>query len=210
MLVVGDVMLDRYWYGSTTRISPEAPVPAVHVQDVEERPGGAGNVAANLVALGAHATLMGCIGEDEAGETLKDLLSAQGVHCHLVQRPGQATVTKLRVVSRRQQLIRLDFEDGGDGVAVAAEDPAWEAALAKADVVVLSDYGKGALAGISELVGQARLAGKPVAWSGDCRSGRPSERNRSLSGARLWRSSGWRATCRSTRAPQSWPASRAW
>ncbi len=162
MLVVGDVMLDRYWYGSTTRISPEAPVPAVHVQDMEERPGGAGNVANNLVALGAHATLMGCIGEDEAGETLKDLLSAQGVHCHLVQRPGQATVTKLRVVSRRQQLIRLDFEDEGDGVAVAAEDPAWQAALAKADAVVFSDYGKGALAGIPELVGQARVAGKPV------------------------------------------------
>ncbi len=161
-MVVGDVMLDRYWYGSTTRISPEAPVPAVHVQDVEERPGGAGNVAVNLSALGARATLIGSAGQDEAAATLKDLLRAQGVRCHLAQSPVRATVTKVRVVSRRQQLIRLDFEDGDAGEAAAIDDAVWRAALAEADVVVLSDYGKGTLAGISELVRQAREAGKPV------------------------------------------------
>ncbi len=161
-MVVGDVMLDRYWYGTATRISPEAPVPAVHVQDVEERPGGAGNVAVNLAALGARATLIGSVGQDEAAATLKDLLRAQGVRCHLAQSPDRATVTKVRVVSRRQQLIRLDFEDGGAGEAVAIDDSVWRAALAEADVVVFSDYGKGTLVGISDLVRQAKEAGKPV------------------------------------------------
>ncbi len=162
VLVVGDVMLDRYWYGSTTRISPEAPVPAVHVQDVEERPGGAGNVAVNVAALGASATLVGTIGDDEAAHTLKDLLSARGVRCRLRQMAGRSTVTKLRVISRRQQLIRLDFEDDGAGVGVAVHDPAWRAALSEADVVVFSDYGKGTLAAMPGLLREAKEAGKPV------------------------------------------------
>ena len=104
-------MLDRYWYGSATRISPEAPVPAVHVQDMEERAGGAGNVAVNVAALGARATLIGLTGDDEAAEALTALLRAQSVDCRLVRQFGRATVTKLRVLCRRQQLIRLDFED---------------------------------------------------------------------------------------------------
>ena len=119
-------------------------------------------MAVNVAALGAHATLIGSIGKDEAAETLTDLLCAQGVRCCLAQRPGRATVTKLRVVSRRQQLIRLDFEDGGVGAAVADDDPAWRAALSEADVVVFSDYGKGTLVAIPDLLRRARASGKPV------------------------------------------------
>ena len=114
VLVVGDVMLDRYWHGATSRISPEAPVPVVKVGNAEDSPGGAGNVALNLAALGAAATLVGLVGLDEAGEELETRLRAAGVLCDFEKVADKPTITKLRIVSRHQQLIRLDFEEAFD------------------------------------------------------------------------------------------------
>ena len=111
VLVVGDVMLDRYWNGATARISPEAPVPVVHIHNASDRPGGAANVALNLAALGCRVSLLGLVGSDSAAEALRCTLSDTGVELHLQAAPGLATITKLRVISRNQQLIRLDFED---------------------------------------------------------------------------------------------------
>ena len=109
LLVIGDVMLDRYWYGTTSRISPEAPVPVVRVKGVEERPGGAGNVALNAAALGVRSTVIGITGDDEAGRILTRQLEGAGVVCRFQRLSAGSTVTKLRVISRHQQLIRLDF-----------------------------------------------------------------------------------------------------
>ena len=112
VLVVGDMMLDRYWHGGTSRISPEAPVPVVHVGDTEERPGGAANVALNTAALGARTRLLGIVGQDAAAGSLQAMLDSAGIAHALHKYPDKRTVTKLRVMSRQQQLIRLDFEDG--------------------------------------------------------------------------------------------------
>jgi len=162
VLVVGDVMLDRYWHGATSRISPEAPVPVVHVGEREERPGGAGNVALNIAALGARADLLGVTGEDEPGHTLETILTDAGVACHLERLDLIPTITKLRVISRHQQLIRVDFEDGFPGFDAAALLGAYEARLPEAGVVVLSDYGKGTLAAVQRFIQAARAAGQPV------------------------------------------------
>lgn len=162
VLVAGDLMLDRYWDGSTARISPEAPVPVVHVGSETERPGGAGNVALGIAALGAGTTVIGLCGADAAGSRLHALLEAAGVAVRALSVPGYATVTKLRVLSRHQQLIRLDFEDeepAFDGANLRAQ---FEAALPEADVVVLSDYGKGTLREVPALIGAARRAGRTV------------------------------------------------
>ncbi|MFC1602626.1 bifunctional D-glycero-beta-D-manno-heptose-7-phosphate kinase/D-glycero-beta-D-manno-heptose 1-phosphate adenylyltransferase HldE [Pseudomonadota bacterium] len=162
ILVVGDVMLDRYWHGSTHRISPEAPVPVVHVGENEERPGGAGNVALNIAVLGGQVTLMGLVGEDEPGRALDSSLTKAGVKCCLEQLPQFPTITKLRVVSRHQQLIRMDFEDGFPGVDSSKLLLEFEKQLKSHDLVVLSDYGKGTLRNIGEYIKRARAAGKPV------------------------------------------------
>ncbi len=162
VLVVGDVMLDRYWYGATSRISPEAPVPVVHVQDVEERPGGAGNVAVNIVSLGATAVLVGVVGEDDLADALIRLLHGHGVEPRLQRRAGRKTVGKLRVVSRHQQLIRLDFEDPMAGGAIALDDMELAALLVEVGAVVLSDYGKGALTEVRGLIAAARSLNLPV------------------------------------------------
>ncbi len=162
VLVVGDVMLDRYWYGGTSRISPEAPVPVVHVNKVEERVGGAGNVALNIAALGGQAEVVGVVGEDEAASALADCLQKAGVMNRLVTHEFYPTVTKLRVISRHQQLIRMDFEDGFESVPVAELRGNMEAALADCAVVVLSDYGKGVLADPQTWIQLARQHGKPV------------------------------------------------
>ncbi len=158
VLVVGDVMLDRYWQGTTSRISPEAPVPVVHVAEREERPGGAGNVALNLAALGTTVHLLGVCGDDEPADVLSQLLSSAGVACHLERKPHLPTITKLRVLSSHQQLIRLDFEDNISEVSQTQ----YEVLLSEVDVVVLSDYGKGALNKVAGLIALANKHKRPV------------------------------------------------
>jgi len=162
VLVAGDLMLDRYWHGATDRISPEAPVPVVHVREIEQRPGGAGNVALNLAALGADPGLVGVTGADEAGEELSYLLENAGVRCRFHRQAGAATITKLRIISRHQQLIRLDFEDGFPGLQARDLLPLYRPELEGAAAVVLSDYGKGALRAPHVLIEAARQAGIPV------------------------------------------------
>jgi D-beta-D-heptose 7-phosphate kinase/D-beta-D-heptose 1-phosphate adenosyltransferase len=162
VLVVGDVMLDRYWHGSTSRISPEAPVPVVHVSHEEERPGGAGNVALNLVTLGAKPYLIAATGDDSAADTLETRLTAAGVHCQFQRLRGVPTVTKLRVLSRHQQLIRLDFEAGFPGFDHQAQLNQVAARLPHVGALILSDYEKGALAFSAGLIQLAREAGIPV------------------------------------------------
>src|SRR5690242_1913242 len=162
VLVAGDVMLDRYWFGPTQRISPEAPVPVVHVRDTEERPGGAGNVAVNLASLGVHCTVLGITGDDGIADALQASMQKRGVSCKFTRLKNTATITKLRVLSRHQQLIRLDFEETFGSFATAPLLPAFKPALAENDVVILSDYGKGALAAVQDLIAAARAAGKPV------------------------------------------------
>ncbi len=162
VLVIGDVMLDRYWHGATSRISPEAPVPVVHVQQAEERPGGAGNVALNIAALQAHGTVIGLTGNDEAADSLTRSLEAAGVRCRFQRLDGIPTVTKLRVISRHQQLIRLDFEDGFENFDGGGLVGLFKESLAACGAVVISDYGKGTLQPLRELIEAARAAGKPV------------------------------------------------
>src|SRR5690606_2080657 len=161
VLVVGDIMLDRYWHGPSERISPEAPVPVIKVDQIEDRPGGAGNVALNIAALGAPAWLVGVTGEDEAAEILRRRLNAAGVYCEFQQHAEQPTITKLRVISRHQQLLRVDFEEpfDTDGEAMLASVGGL---LDKARVMVLSDYGKGALVNHQALIRLATERGVPV------------------------------------------------
>lgn len=162
VLVVGDVMLDRYWYGSTNRTSPEAPVPIVKVDAIEERPGGAANVAMNSAVLGCHTRLVGLTGIDEAARALGRRLSEVKVACDFVSVATHPTITKLRVLSRNQQLIRLDFENGFDDVDAAPMLERIQLALPKTGALVLSDYGKGALARGREMIALAQTAGVPV------------------------------------------------
>jgi D-glycero-beta-D-manno-heptose-7-phosphate kinase len=162
VLVVGDVMLDRYWFGDVSRISPEAPVPVVRVERSEERPGGAANVARNIAALGAGAALLSVVGNDEAGKSLRSLAEAEGVKVNLHVDPGLDTTVKLRVIGRQQQLLRIDFETAPSHEVLAAKLEDFRAALSDCNVVVLSDYGKGGLAHIEEMIRLARAAGKIV------------------------------------------------
>ena len=162
ILVVGDLMLDRYWHGDTGRISPEAPVPVVRVGQAEDRAGGAGNVALNIRALGGEVRVLGLLGADAEGERLMELLRAAGCEPCAVTSAGWSTVTKLRVISRHQQLIRLDFEQPLRDDAVDRLTDAFIAELADADLVVLSDYAKGALPSPQAFIRAARAAAKPV------------------------------------------------
>jgi len=162
VLVVGDVMLDRYWSGDTERISPEAPVPVVRVRQMEERPGGAANVALNAAALGARVCLLGLAGADAEADVLQQQLSAAGIDCHLRRLAGVRTITKLRVLSRHQQLLRLDFEQAFDAAAGAHLRADLDSLVHHADVLLLSDYAKGTLAAIEELIALARAARLPV------------------------------------------------
>ncbi len=162
LLIVGDLMLDRYWHGDTARISPEAPVPVVRVHEEEYRAGGAGNVALNVAALGAQASVIGAIGADEAGARLKRLLEQAGCEPRLLELAGHPTITKLRVISRHQQLLRLDFEEDFASLPADRLHAAFEAALPQAEVVVLSDYAKGLLREPAPLIARARALGKPV------------------------------------------------
>ncbi|MBV2133599.1 bifunctional D-glycero-beta-D-manno-heptose-7-phosphate kinase/D-glycero-beta-D-manno-heptose 1-phosphate adenylyltransferase HldE [Pseudomonas sp. MAP12] len=161
VLVVGDVMLDRYWHGATSRISPEAPVPVVKVEQIEDRPGGAANVALNIAALGAPAWLVGVTGQDEAAASLAERLQAAGVSAHFQHIASQPTIVKLRVMSRHQQLLRLDFEEpfATDADALLAQV---NALLDQVKVLILSDYGKGALQNHQALIQAARARAVPV------------------------------------------------
>ncbi|GKW13120.1 MULTISPECIES: bifunctional D-glycero-beta-D-manno-heptose-7-phosphate kinase/D-glycero-beta-D-manno-heptose 1-phosphate adenylyltransferase HldE [Pectobacterium] len=162
VLVVGDVMLDRYWYGPTSRISPEAPVPVVKVDTIEERPGGAANVAMNIAALGAGSRLVGLTGIDDAARALNAKLAEVNVKCDFVSVPTHPTITKLRVLSRNQQLIRLDFEEGFEGIDPQPIIERIQLALPKMGALVLSDYAKGALAHVQAMIQTAKAAGVPV------------------------------------------------
>ena len=162
VLIVGDVMLDRYWQGPVLRISPEAPVPVVRVEQDEYRAGGAGNVAVNLAALGAQVDLIGLTGADNEAALLRNRLESAGVRCHFIVVPSSKTISKLRVLSRHQQLIRLDFEDGFTGAPMIEIRRVAMQLMATAQVLVLSDYAKGALGDAALLVEAARERAIPV------------------------------------------------
>ena len=162
VLVVGDAMLDRYWFGAVERISPEAPVPVVRVNREEERLGGAANVALNVKTLGAQATLLTVVGDDEPARTLRRLLERDGVATVLGQDPNLYTIVKLRVIGRSQQLLRIDFENQPDHEVLAAMLADFERALPEHDAVLFSDYGKGGLTHLPRMIQSARRAGKPV------------------------------------------------
>jgi len=162
VLVVGDLMLDRYWFGEVERISPEAPVPVVRVAKREDRLGGAANVARNIVSLGARATLVGVVGDDEAGRRIAALAQQEGIDARLIVDPQLPTTLKMRVMGRQQQLLRVDFEETPDSDCLDTLRGDVEALVAQHDMVVLSDYAKGALARVEGLVRAARAAGVPV------------------------------------------------
>lgn len=162
VLVVGDVMLDRYWYGEVSRISPEAPVPVVKIEQVEEWPGGAANVARNIAALGARCSLLSVIGNDEAGGCLERLLRQENIEAVLHRDQGLATTVKLRAIARHQQLLRIDFENQPNHELLLSALEDFARMAAEADVVVLSDYGKGGLTHIARMIAIASQHGKPV------------------------------------------------
>jgi D-glycero-beta-D-manno-heptose-7-phosphate kinase len=162
VLVVGDVMLDRYWFGDVNRISPEAPVPVVHVQKQEDRLGGAANVARNAVTLGAQSGLLCVIGHDEPGERVIQLLADSGVAAHIERDPSLPTTIKLRVLSRQQQLLRVDFENLPTHEVLLAGLARFDELLHSHDVVLMSDYAKGGLTHVTQMIAKARAAGKPV------------------------------------------------
>ena len=162
VMVVGDVMLDRYWFGAVDRISPEAPVPVVRIMRDEERLGGAANAALNVVTLGAQATLLTVLGADEAGQRLRQLLAEAGIEAVAEIDAQLRSTVKLRIIGRAQQLIRLDFENQPpDDLLLRLLDD-YRQTLARQDAVLFSDYGKGGLAHLPQMIGEARAQGKPV------------------------------------------------
>jgi rfaE bifunctional protein kinase chain/domain len=162
VLIAGDVMLDRYWFGDVSRISPEAPVPVVHVKRTEERPGGAANVARNITALDGRATLLSVVGNDEAADSLEKLLAAERVSASLHRDAAISTTVKLRVIGQQQQLLRIDFERPPSHEVLSAKLDEYERLVDEADAVVLSDYGKGGLEHVQRMIALARRHGKPV------------------------------------------------
>ena len=162
LLVIGDVMLDRYWHGSASRVSPEAPVPVVQVANREDRPGGAGNVALNIAALGSAVRLVGVVGDDETGLELYSRLKAAGVYCDFLQSEEKPTITKLRIISQHQQLIRLDFEKAFEASDIIGLQDKAKSLVDDSQVMVLSDYGKGALQDIIDLIDLGRSRNIPI------------------------------------------------
>ena len=162
LLVIGDVMLDRYWHGSASRVSPEAPVPVVQVANREDRPGGAGNVALNIAALGSAVRLVGVVGDDETGLELYSRLKAAGVYCDFLQSEEKPTITKLRIISQHQQLIRLDFEKAFEASDIIGLQDKAKSLVDDSQVMVLSDYGKGALQDINDLIDLGRSRNIPI------------------------------------------------
>ncbi|MDO8252810.1 MAG: D-glycero-beta-D-manno-heptose-7-phosphate kinase [Rhodoferax sp.] len=162
VLVVGDVMLDRYWFGAVDRISPEAPVPIVRITREEERNGGAANVAYNVVTLGAQSSLLTVVGDDEASHKLEALVAGTGIRTHFGRDAELKTTVKLRVIGRQQQLLRLDFENTPKTEVLASQTTTFATLLPEHDAVLFSDYGKGGLAHVSNMIARARAAGKPI------------------------------------------------
>jgi rfaE bifunctional protein kinase chain/domain len=162
VLVVGDVMLDRYWYGAVDRISPEAPVPVVRISREENRLGGCANVAYNVVQLGAQCDLLSVVGDDEASHQLEALVSGTGIAPHFGRDAQLKTTVKLRVIGRQQQLLRVDFENTPQNEVLASMSDRFAELLAHTDVVLFSDYGKGGLTHVADMIHAARQAHKPV------------------------------------------------
>jgi rfaE bifunctional protein kinase chain/domain len=162
VLVVGDVMLDRYWYGAVDRISPEAPVPVVRITREEERCGGAANVAFNAASLGAQASLLTVVGDDEASHKLEAIVAKTGIRTHFGRDTDLKTTVKLRIIGRQQQLLRLDFENTPRSEILASQTAQFTALLPRHDAVLFSDYGKGGLAHVEGMIAQARAMNKPV------------------------------------------------
>lgn len=162
ILVAGDVMLDRYWFGDVNRISPEAPVPVVRIEREEARLGGAANVARNTAALGSPSSLLGITGNDEAGSILENLLHEAGITPHLHRDNSISTIIKLRVIGRQQQLLRVDFEKKPGKEAVNSKTAHFRALLPHHDIIILSDYAKGAMDQVAGMISAAKSAGKPV------------------------------------------------
>ena len=162
VLVVGDVMLDRYWYGAVDRISPEAPVPVVRITREENRLGGCANVAFNAVSVGAQASLLSVVGDDEASHLLQDLIAKSGITTYLGRDAQLKTTVKLRVIGRQQQLLRVDFENTPQNEVLSSQTQQFMQLLADHPVVLFSDYGKGGLAHVTDMIAAARKANKAV------------------------------------------------
>lgn len=162
ILVAGDIMLDRYWFGDVSRISPEAPVPVVRVEREETRLGGAANVARNTAVLGTASSLLGITGDDEAGNIISNLLSETGIAPRLHRDPSVSTIIKLRVIGRQQQLLRVDFEKAPAADVIQNKMKAYLSLLPEHDIVILSDYAKGALLNVADMISEARKAGKTI------------------------------------------------
>jgi D-glycero-beta-D-manno-heptose-7-phosphate kinase len=162
ILVIGDVMLDRYWFGEVNRISPEAPVPVVRIEKCEERLGGAANVARNIAALGGHTALLGVVGNDEAGNRLEQMLREQAIQANLNRDPAISTIVKLRVIGRQQQLLRIDFEERPTHTALRNKLSQFNALMPEYDVIVLSDYAKGSLVNVAEMIAAAKKLSKRI------------------------------------------------
>jgi rfaE bifunctional protein kinase chain/domain len=162
LLVVGDVMLDRYWFGDVSRISPEAPVPVVRIERREARLGGAANVARNAAALGAHCGLLGVVGNDEAGDQVEEILQESSIHSYLKRDEAISTIIKLRVIGRQQQMVRIDFEEAPSETTLRDKLTQFKAILPDYGVIIFSDYNKGSLVNVAEMIRMARAAGKTV------------------------------------------------
>lgn len=162
ILIAGDVMLDRYWFGDVNRISPEAPVPVVRIERNEERLGGAANVARNTAALGTRSALLGITGNDEAGDIIEKMLKEQGIVPQLHRDQTVSTIIKLRVIGRQQQLLRIDFENPPANDTLNSKIAQYQTLLPEYDIVILSDYAKGAMANIADMIAIARKAGKTI------------------------------------------------
>jgi rfaE bifunctional protein kinase chain/domain len=162
ILVVGDIMLDRYWFGEVSRISPEAPVPIVRVEKCEERLGGAANVARNAAALGARTALLGVVGQDEAGNKVEALLTELSIQAALNRDPTISTIVKLRVIGRQQQLLRIDFEERPTKRVLQDKLTQFNALMPEYDIIVLSDYAKGSLVNVAEMIAAAKKLSKRI------------------------------------------------
>lgn len=162
ILIVGDVMLDRYWFGEVNRISPEAPVPVVRVERREERLGGAANVARNTASLGAKTALLGVTGDDEPARVMENMLREMGIDSHLNRDPSIATIVKLRVIGRQQQLVRIDFEEAPTDTVLRDKLTQFNSLVADYDVIVFSDYAKGGLVNVAEMIATAKKLGKRI------------------------------------------------